>query len=217
MKKKLVFIASIISIFGTNANCKWDDTHFFFELRPGAWIFQEKLLRDIYARSIATFQSDIGLVFKEKYSLGVGGQYMQKKGSSLICPLQYVGSLPSCPFYAYFAKNDVKSELKLGHFSLFCRYHFLKCCDCIDFYIGAGPRVYFYRVNNKSCCVQNESKNGVGGFVSLGMHFCRWDRFYMTGSFDYSIYSICSNPCGSRPYKTCFNGATFSLGLGIDF
>lgn len=168
----ILFCVALVQANQLKASC-CDDFDFDFDLdyayaeaKYAAFFPLNSEVREIYKKVLPDFELEFGAKFCNNWQAWFDVGYVFTNGASDGC--------------------GNKTHLSLIPLSLGASYRF-NLCDCLDFYIGAGPSYSFLRIKDHSEFVhENVSKNAWGAVVRSGVYYYYSECIYFEGFFDYN-------------------------------
>jgi len=224
--KKLLFILTIslcIPILATEKNKINDNENEKYgvalTVKNGYFYPQEDVLRDIFDRNGSKggywVEGALRYNFWKGLNVEASGSYFKRKGYALCSPCSTTCCDTSCcctPCWTCTTNscNNCCSscectEVKIPTFGLGLKY-FFECTKHIEFFVGAGLRLFFYHEQNYSPYVQQcVDKTVPGGMVNAGIEFNVYKGFFIDIFADYNFGKLnldcCNNSC--YPCTTC--------------
>lgn len=179
-----------------------EQERWFLEFKLGYFYFQDKRARKIYDNGGFIFRTEADYHFFDSLLLWLEGSYFAKNGPSL-----------------GFERLSTKFETGTITLGLKGIYSGKYCA----FYGGAGPRLFFLSVRNRSQYVKyRQHFVGIGGGITTGLLIFPWDRSlgYFDIFLDYALKSCHFSSDGKSSFvrhKVAIGGLSAGLGLGLRF
>jgi hypothetical protein len=200
----IVAICLISSVAMAHRDCG-EKSGWAILVKDGVFYPQESILRSIFERNgsnsvLNWFEGIVRYQFCRHWALEASGSYAEHKGIALC--------------------GDECTKVQLPTFGLGLKC-FFGCCDRIQFFLGAGLRLFCYREFDDSPYVAPCIKeNVVGGMVNSGVEVTICRGFLIDIFLDYNFKQLKAkcDPCYPNPRCPIeLGGLVAGLGIGYKF
>ncbi len=185
-----------------SAPCCDPEKKWYFEFKPGYFLFTDKDMQKFYDNGGFTFRFEGGCKVWGPMIVWFDAGYFQKSGKAI--------------------GGDHDLDIKLATITLGLKgiYYFNSYAA---FYAGAGPRLFMMMMKNDSPYVRGEDNEiGIGGGFDAGFWFFpipQWKNFFLDLFADYSWkkLKVEADEISSYDFDVDVSGLSVGLGLGIKF
>jgi len=232
-----------------------------FTLKNGYFYPQDSVLRNIFDQKGPKggywVEGAMRYNFWKGLNAEISGSYFKRTGYAILCPSSTACCPTTCcttsccptscctPYCNTSCCNTSCcntscctnacecTEVKIPTLGLGLKY-FVECRKWLEFFFGAGMRVFFYSEKNSSCYVrQCVNKTTVGGMVNAGFEFNVYKGLFIDIFADYNFGKVkpccktsccntsccntsCCNTCcySTCTTTTCCGGGSYDINVG---
>ena len=158
------------------------------------------ILREIYHSGGGFYQLEFDVTVWNGLTVFTEGDYFTRRGKSL-------------------GEGD-KTKIHIGGYSFGLQYN-TACASWLDFYVGVGPKFFFFRsIDHNPNVRKYTSKNGVGVVGKSGFYWYLPKNFFIDTFFEYSYCEMHFSGAKNKPtipFSLDVGGMSLGGGLGYRF